>query len=225
VIRLERQGHGVVVNLRDAELRDRGSGDRRMRLMSAYGRRPPAIVAAIAILMGWLSPSSADAATRTYFQSNISQISVPGPSETASPYPSTIDVGLRRAKIKDVNVTLNNFGHGEPYRVHILLVAPNGRNVVLMSGAGSGADVTNINLTLDDEAAAPLSNGALTSGAFKPTDLDGEFPAPAPTRSALSIFDGSSPAGQWQLFVATIPGSETGQLAGGWTLQLQVRVR
>src|SRR3954467_263219 len=65
--------------------------------------------------------------------SNTGQIAIPSNGE-ATPYPSTIQVnGFKKGKIKDVNLTLRNFSHTFPDNVDVLLVAPNGRNALVMS--------------------------------------------------------------------------------------------
>jgi hypothetical protein len=127
----------------------------------------------------------------------------------------------------------------------VLLVAPDGRNVVAMGDVGETIDssgVTNLTITLDDEAAAALpvaEDEALTSGSFQPFDNFGlvdnenpasgqlnDFPTPAPTPSgnnALSTFDGSDPNGEWQLFVLDDNIIDEGSLATGWTLEISTK--
>jgi subtilisin-like proprotein convertase family protein len=177
--------------------------------------------------------------------SNDSAIGIPDgkPVDTfgvADPYQTTIDVqGFKRAKIVDVNLTLRNFSHTYTPDVDVLLVAPGGRNAVVMGDVGDNPDVTNITVRLDDEAANPLPVGLgnpLAAGSFQPFDsmglTDGDnpnlltFPAPAPTPSgsdALSTFDGISPNGQWRLFVLDDNGWDTGAIAGGWSLEITAK--
>src|SRR5205085_4203189 len=72
----------------------------------------------------------------------------------ANPYPSSINVSGVGGSVGKLTVTLNNFGHSFPDDVDILLVAPNGRSVVLMSDVGGGFNVSGVNLTFDDSAAS-----------------------------------------------------------------------
>jgi subtilisin-like proprotein convertase family protein len=150
------------------------------------------------------------------------------------PYPSTIDVsGFKSAKIADANVTLNGLSHDFAIDVLVVLVAPNGRNAYVMGDVGfvqnGSQEVTNLTLTLDDEAPAALpADEALTSGAFRPAlgPDPGDLPAPAPTPSgnvALSTFDGIAPNGQWRLFVADNGNGDTGQLSAGWNLEITAK--
>jgi hypothetical protein len=159
-----------------------------------------------------------------------------GPADT---YPSSIDVtGFKKARITDLNLTLRGFSHGFPGDVQLLLVAPGGRNAVVMGDVStqlSADPVSNLTITLDDEAAAPLPEEELvTSGSFRPFDGEGpgitgvltEFPAPAPAPSgnnALSTFDGINPNGQWQLFVLDDDFADVGSLADGWTLEITAK--
>jgi hypothetical protein len=162
----------------------------------------------------------------------------------ADPYSSTIDVqGFKKARIVDVNLTLRGFSHTATQDVDVLLVAPGGRNAVVMGDVGSNllpeAAVSNITVRLDDEAANPLPVGVgnpLTAGSFQPLDSQGPtdsdnpallaFPAPAPTPSgsdSLSTFDGINPNGQWRLFVLDDAGNDTGSIAGGWKLEIKAK--
>ena len=57
-------------------------------------------------------------------------------SGTASPYPGEIQISGLNGLVTEVVVGLENFSHTAPDDVDILLVAPNGRNIVLMSDVG-----------------------------------------------------------------------------------------
>ncbi|WP_353957823.1 hypothetical protein [Peribacillus sp. NJ4] len=54
----------------------------------------------------------------------------------AAPYPSFINVAGLTGTIAEVTVTLNNMSHTFPADLDILLVGPQGQNVLLMSDAG-----------------------------------------------------------------------------------------
>jgi hypothetical protein len=158
----------------------------------------------------------------------------------ADPYPSAITVsGFKKGQITDLNLTLRGFSHTFTPDVDVLLVAPDGGNLVVMGDVGEDdVPVTDLTLTIDDEAADPLPVGEpLISGAFQPldqfglSDLDNptllDFPAPAPAPSgdlALSTFDGSNPNGRWQLFVLDDTKGDTGSLGDGWTLEITAQV-
>jgi subtilisin-like proprotein convertase family protein len=165
--------------------------------------------------------------------SNTAAIQIPD-SGQATPYPSEIEVsGLNRGKIRDVNLSLNSFSHTHPDDVDVLLVGPQGQNAIVMSDAGGGTNVSNITLTLDQEAASALpNNNQLQSGRYEPNnygpDGDDAFPAPAPAPrggSSLSIFDGTQPNGTWQLFVVDDAAVDIGEIAGGWTLTIKAKIR
>ena len=97
-----------------------------------------------------------------------------------------------------------------------------------MSDVGTFHGVTDLDLTLDDEAPEVLPDEAeLTPGTFKPTDVDEDGypdnfdPAPAPTaNTALAIFDGTDPNGTWSLYVMDDAGRDVGTLAG-WSLDIE----
>jgi subtilisin-like proprotein convertase family protein len=90
--------------------------------------------------------------TRTF--SNTARIDLPiaDPAPTsASLYPSEIAVrGLRRGRIRDVNVRLKRLTHTAPREVEVLLVGPEGQFAVLMAGVGGGDDVDGVTLRMDE---------------------------------------------------------------------------
>jgi subtilisin-like proprotein convertase family protein len=159
----------------------------------------------------------------------------------ANPYPSAITVsGVKQGRVLDVNLTLRGLTHTFPSDLNFLLVAPDGRNAIVMSDVGNPEGdeaVTDLTITLDDEATTNLPEDALlTSGAFKPTDGDSPgpsgtletFPAPAPALSGattLSTFDGGDPNGTWQLFILDDDSGDTGVIARGWSLEIKARTK
>jgi subtilisin-like proprotein convertase family protein len=149
---------------------------------------------------------------------------------TADPYPSEVTVAGLQGTITRVVVALTNFGHASPDDADILLVAPNGRRIVLMSDVGGNTEVGSVSLTFDDTATNSLpDNAPLVSGTYKPTDFEtgDTFPAPAPTGAptgtTLNAFYGSVPNGIWKLFVVDDNGNNFGSL-GGWSLNIQSSV-
>ena len=154
-------------------------------------------------------------------------------SGPAMPYPSTITVkGLKQGKTVDVNVTLRGYSESVPDDIDVLLVSPSGQTAVIMSDVGAAQAVNGITLTLDDAAANSLpDSGLLTSGTFRPTNADSgipdQFPAPAPSAngsSALTVFNGSNPNGEWRLFVNDAPGNGPGSIAS-WSLEITAKVK
>jgi uncharacterized repeat protein (TIGR01451 family) len=169
-------------------------------------------------------------ATNTY--ANASGIIIPdhGP---ATPYPSVITVSGVTGLVNKAKVTLNNFNHQFPNDVETILVDPAGDSVVLMAGTGGGHPTTNVTLTFDDAASGSLpssrlfasGSGQIVSGTFQPTDdgLAQPFPSPAPATpsgSALAKFIGSNPNGAWTLYVFDNSAGDSGNIAGGWSLNL-----
>jgi subtilisin-like proprotein convertase family protein len=186
-------------------------------------------------------PKKAKTVTRTF--SDNGQLEIPdfvdksavGP---ANPFPTTIVVkGFKKARIRDVNLTLRTYTHGWPADVDVLLVAPNGRNALIVSDVGSftaPTPVENLTITLDDEAPASFVFGVSpTSGRFKPTNINDfvgtdDFPAPAPIPSgnvALAVFDGIDPNGTWKLYVRDDGNVAWGSIAGGWELEIKAAIK
>lgn len=156
--------------------------------------------------------------------------------QAASLYPSPITVSGVSGVVERVSVTINGLTHAFPADVDMLLVSPSGRKVVFMSDFGAGSPgVSNINLTLDDYADAPIPSTVtgntgrpFVSGTYRPansgtTDV---FPAPAPGgpfNYSLSAFNGDNPNGTWKLYIIDDANLDGGSISGGWTLTFGVR--
>ncbi|WP_341735124.1 DUF4347 domain-containing protein, partial [Microcoleus sp. EPA2] len=151
----------------------------------------------------------------------------------ATPYPSAIDVSGVTGKVDSVTIALNNVQTfdgsgvtvgGEPQNLNLLLVGPEGQNVVLMSYVSS-APLNSVTLKLDDNAASFLSTlssspvpTTIASGTYKPTNYSSNnfidvysfsytsgTPTPTgvpegPYGSALSVFNKTNPNGTWKLY-------------------------
>ena len=149
---------------------------------------------------------------------------------TATPYPSVIAVdGLD--SVTDVNVTVSGLSHEFPDDAGLLLVSPEGQSVILMADSGGGESVSGINLTFDDAASDPVpDNTALVSeSTYRPSqgtpffsdECTASFPgAPAgPYGTSLSVFNGTDPNGDWQLYVIDDTRGFAGSITG-WSLDI-----
>jgi serine protease len=156
---------------------------------------------------------------------NANAITIPS-SGAAVPYPSAITVIGAASELDSVKVHLYGLNHAWPDDIDILLVGPAGQNLIIMSDAGGSASLTNVNLTFDDAAAAQLPDSSqIVSGVYRPTNYGAgdTFPAPAPAPSAatqLSLFNGTDPNGQWQLFVVDDAAGDSGSISGGWCVEI-----
>lgn len=200
--------------------------------------KPMKYVSRIVVVLWIACTSLAQAALFT----NATSINLPtGPSGTSpgSPYPSTINVAGMSGTIATLRVRLNNINHDRPDDLQILLVGPTGKKFVLLADAGGTTPAVGVNLTFDDAAASQVPDGGpLATGSFKPTCVDfqnniqTEFVAPAPAgpydvpaprgSGTLGLsFNGTSPNGNWSLYVVDdIPSSPGGAISGGWTLDI-----
>ncbi|HKQ39307.1 MAG TPA: HYR domain-containing protein, partial [Verrucomicrobiae bacterium] len=145
----------------------------------------------------------------------------------AFPYPSSVRVACVPDTVKRATVTLRGFTHSYPDDVDVMLATPDGRCVMLMSDVGSGSLANNINITLDDSAAAPLPDSTqLVTGTFRPANYDSDsdnFPAPAPKLTPVNNLTGLAgidPNGFWSLFVVDDFQLDTGVINNGWVLRL-----
>jgi subtilisin-like proprotein convertase family protein len=157
----------------------------------------------------------------TQIFSNASLITITDHA-SATPYPSTLAVAGVAGPVTNLTVTINGLAHAYPSDVGILLVGPGGQDVVLVQNAGSGHDITNVVLTLDDKAVNNLTTGAITNGTYRPTDLGRyEFDAPAPAYpyGAGLMPLAASPNGTWSLYVQDFASPDAGVITGGWSLK------
>lgn len=145
----------------------------------------------------------------------------------ASPYPSTIQVSGVTGAVVSVRATLHGISHTYPDDIDILLVAPGGESVMLMSDVGGGTAINDVTLTFDDAAAQSLpDSAALVSGTYKPTNFNlntDTFPAPAPVApfgATMAALTSSDPNGTWSLFVRDDERADAGSIAAGWSLSI-----
>jgi subtilisin-like proprotein convertase family protein len=198
-------------------------------------RRTAAVL--ILSLFGFFA-GAIDAGAQTF--SNPNPIAIPASGSgastgaPASPYPSNIAVAGLTAPISKVAVTLYGFSHTFPDDVDILLVAPDGSKLVLLSDAGDTNDLNGATITLSDDAvAAPADSAAIPTGAYRPANYSiivDPFPAPAPvfssadspapggTATFATQFAGHSGNGTWSLYVVDDAGTDIGAIAGGWSI-------
>ena len=144
----------------------------------------------------------------------------------ASLYPSRILVQCAPKIISQLTITLHGLSHAFPDDVDIMLVAPNGTAIKLLSDCGgSGANaINNVDVMFSAEATAFLSDNAkIRAGTYKPSDYPNDidpFQSPAPanaTTTNLASLYGTNPNGNWSLFIVDDHGQDAGSLQG-WTL-------
>jgi subtilisin-like proprotein convertase family protein len=138
----------------------------------------------------------------------------------AEAFPSTINVPAFPGLVGQLRVTLHGLTHTSPDDLDILLVGPTGATTVLLSDTGSTV-VSGLTLTFDDFG--PAAPTVLLTGTYRPTNSGAgdSFPAPAPAGphgTSLGVFRGTSPVGNWQLFIVDDQGANPGEIAQGWSI-------
>jgi subtilisin-like proprotein convertase family protein len=150
-------------------------------------------------------------------------------SGAANPYPATRTVSAGSGVVKDVDVSVSGLYHEGIRGLDLLLVGPRGQHVMLMSNACANSPVKNASWVWDDEAAGQMGAGDCpTLTRYKPSSYaEDALPAPAPPRpygTALSVFDGSEPNGDWRLFVFDFfPAAPGGFVVEPFGLQIETR--
>lgn len=144
---------------------------------------------------------------------------------SASLYPSTIDVAGMSGVIKKVIVKVNGLSHTWPDDIDMMLVSPSGRKYMLMSDSGGGFDINNISMTFDSAVTTYVPNSAqiLPSATYRLTNngTTDSLIAPAPARPyelTLTTLNETSPNGQWRLYVYDDERLDSGSISSGWSL-------
>jgi subtilisin-like proprotein convertase family protein len=172
------------------------------------------------------TPGAQVLATNSF--ANTAAITIPS-HFAATPYPSAINISGVAGVITKVTATLSNLTHTSAADVDVLLVGPDGQNVLLMSDTGGAVALSNVTLTFDDAAAGSLPASTLiSSGIYKPTNVaqDETFSAPAPAApygAALSVFNGLGANGVWSLYVYDDANRDSGSIANGWRLTFNLQ--
>lgn len=144
----------------------------------------------------------------------------------ATPFPSVKYLSGLTGLITKVTCVLKGFTHTSCRDVSVMLRSPSGTMVELMRGAGGHIAASNVTLTFDDAAGAPISNvSAPTTGSYQVSlyNVQGPYPAPCPAPpygSALSDFNGEDPNGSWSLWVMDVLALDVGQIANGFDLTI-----
>jgi subtilisin-like proprotein convertase family protein len=151
---------------------------------------------------------------------------IPVPSVGAGhPYPSTITVDTDVTVPTVVTVDLLGVTHTYPNDLDVMLASPTGRTLVLMSDAGGGIDVTDVDLSFSDFAVNGLPDDErITTSTYLPSNFEGadSWPDPAPPDSgatALAAFNGADPNGTWSLYVIDGAEGDQGRI-DGWCVSV-----
>lgn len=142
-------------------------------------------------------------------------------SGAGDPFPSILTVtGIPTTGVTVASVVVNGMSHTFPGDIDMWLQGPGGQIVMLMSDAGGGTDIVNVNYTFQD--GSPLmTTGLNAAGTYGPTDLiPGGVGEPAGSTTTLSSFTGNL-NGNWQLFINDDAGGDVGSITS-WSINLNV---
>lgn len=173
--------------------------------------------------LGNVSFTCTISSSRSFTNGNV--IVIPNQGK-ATNYPSTINVSGITGSVSKVTVDIRRLVHSFPEDIDMLLVGPGGQKVLLMSDAGAGNAVSDVNLTFDDGAGTLPFSATIASGSYRGTDYPpgDSLPSPAPAGpygTNLSAFNGTDPNGTWSLYVFDDAAGDAGRIDGGWSVNVQ----
>lgn len=174
--------------------------------------------------------------SRNVVRASNTRMVIPTSGPAADGYPSTINVSNVLGTIIKMTVTLRDVSHTFPDDMDIMLVGPNGTNIVLMSDAGSGGNtnsaLVNAWLSFADGGATLPENGPILDkyGTNAPANYEGspaeEFQGATGVvlgqRAATfaTAFNGISPNGAWRLYVYDDSAPDQGAIEG-WQISFE----
>jgi subtilisin-like proprotein convertase family protein len=168
--------------------------------------------------------AAASANGAVFFFSNNAGITI-NDNAAATPSPSNINVAGVTGVVTHVRVQIIGMSHTFPDDIDMAVTAPNGQGVMLMSDAGGGSTILNVNLTFDDCAVRTLPNsGQIVSGRFRPMEYDDDpiitgTDDPPSTLAAFNGLSGASVNGNWGLFVRDDVAGDSGGITA-WSLTI-----
>jgi len=184
----------------------------------------PAVIS-IGALSFFAGCFDAISATVSRAYTNTTALTIPESIGPTTPvYPSVISVADQPGIIQKVTVQVRGLSHFSVSDVGVMLQSPAGAEVLLFSAAGGISSVSDLIMTIDDDAALSMPNGqGLVSGTYKPSNyFDGEWIFSNEVQQAysttLATFNGSTPNGDWKLFVYDASEGAGGSLSNGWVL-------
>jgi len=194
---------------------------------SAVGRT---IRIAPACLAATFLSAAGDSAAHAADFTNNQPITVADLGRT-TPYPSKLGVSGVGPQATKVTLTID-LAHSAKSDIEMLLVAPEGQKVLVMSDVAETTRAP-VKWTFDDAAAGGLGCGDAApqspSGTYRPTNCErfpGDMdvlpsPAPPPPYGAvMAAFNGIDPNGTWKLYVADLGSGDDGALSS-WTLSIE----
>ena len=179
------------------------------------------LVVAAALAVSALAPIAASAGTTSF--RNSAEITIPDQG-TASIYPSQVTVRNMTGPVTEAQVTLNGVSHTRPRDLDVLLIAPDGTKVPLMSDACGDDDAVNRTWTLSSSKTLPeMSDVACPLLDYSDTNLGAGDVWPGVTGDVfdyLDVLHRKVMNGTWKLLVVDDEAGDFGTIARGWSLTL-----
>jgi len=184
------------------------------------------IAACVMALVFLASKASADVFA------NPAAITVSNPASSAG---SQILVSGLGSSTTSLDVQVSGLSHNHVGNLALVVVAPTGSALVLLGGTGPSSSLLgSTSLVFSDTASGTIPlNTFISPGTFKPTQYAaiGSFPPPGPgaayqspqpwgTSTLTTTVRLGNPNGIWSLYAFDPVSGDSGQISGGWGLQI-----
>ena len=173
----------------------------------------------VALVLAFAAPISS---AREFFSTGV--IVIPD-SGNATPFPSTISVSGITGVVSAVRLKFNGVTHTFPSDLVILLLAPGGQVAAVMTGAGGGTLMLNVNLVFDDAAATAIPRStAISSGTYRPANYRAVETVPpggmGTVGTNLTELASGGVNGDWKLFVTDAASDDSGSMQS-WSVVIE----
>jgi subtilisin-like proprotein convertase family protein len=170
--------------------------------------------------------TASSAAAESFVFTNSADLAVPdGGNATATLQSTTF------GKVTKVVVSLTELSHTNPADLDIMIQAPTGEYIFLMSDACGSSDITSATWNFSDAAFSQMSTTALSCAdpSERPSNVNSDIndgpdtwataPGAAPGLS-FSVLNGKRENGRWKLFARDDTPGLSGSI-GGWSVQIE----
>jgi len=136
------------------------------------------------------------------------------PDDFLMNYPLFMDPEVE--EILSIELEINELSHSSPADLDIILIAPNGEMIEIMSDLGGQTAISDVDLIFNDAASPSLPGEPIVSGTYAPEGLVNTTDSGFAT--FVGDYGGTTPPGAWNLIVVDDAPGDLGSF-GSYTLR------